>query len=330
MKKLIAFVLCIVLAAGCAVAEEQSVGCPAAEKTQRTSVYQIEGMSEEVTETLFAGAAGYEIWYPDEYLEAGLQYGHDCFRPVGAGEDSDIYFMIVPADANPADAEGLLSEAVGGFGPEATIDDMELSESDGILIGRVGVIDGNTVYRYYLISDRQNMLLITACFPAEAAEGFGVRFDRMAETITFTGLQLTGRHEGEGYAMAYPEGVIEVGSIYSHDAFIPAGSGEEPEASLMIVRSDIASEHADALLDEAVGGYENADEAVRGEEKELAGGLTLNWIQIEQEGRIDRFYLIRGEDSVYCLTSSFPAVSEVDYGAVFDAMAESFELIEAE
>jgi len=328
MKKMIAFVLSLMLTIGCAMAEEQAVGCPAAEPLQRTAVMMIEGQSEEVTETFFAGAAGYEIWYPDEYLEVGLQYGHDCFRPVGAGDDSDTYFMIVPADANPADAEGLLSEAVGGFGPEATIDDMELSETDGILTGRVGVIDGNTVYRYYLISDRQNMLLITACFPAEAAEGFGVRFDRMAETISFSGVQLTGRYEGEGFAIAYPEGVLERREYYSHDIFVPVGSGEKAEASLMIVKSDAAPENAGSLLDEAVSGYEDAVRS--GEVMELAGGLKLECAEAEQEGRIDRFYLIAGEEDVYCLTASFPAAGETDYGAYFDAMAESFELIEAE
>jgi len=37
-----------------------------------------------------------------------------------------------------------------------------------------------------------------------------------------------------------------------------------------------------------------------------------------------------GEAEVFCVTASFPVMSEVDYGTVFDGMMASFELIEAE
>ncbi len=329
MKKMIAFVLSLMLTFSCAAAEEQTVGCPAAEPLQRTAVMMIEGQSEEVTETQFFSAGGCEIWYPSEYLVPVSRYGRDCFVPVGAGEESETYFMIVSSDAETADAEALLTEAVGGFPPEAEISEPVWSTTaDGSLLGSVDARMDGTVYRFYLAGNDDALLLITACFPLEAAEGFGVRFDRMAETIAFSGMQLTGRYEGEGFAIAYPEGVLERREFYSHDIFVPVGSGEEAEASLMIVKSDAAPENAGSLLDEAVSGYEDAVRS--GEVMELAGGLKLECAEAEQEGRIDRFYLIAGEEEVYCLTASFLAAGETDYGAYFDAMAESFELIEAE
>lgn len=333
MKRLMALVLCLMVSVGFALAEgvdqAATVGCPPAEAEQRTSVYMIEGVSEEVVETQFVSADGYEIWYPSEYLAAVEQYGHESFVPVGADAQSDTYFLIVPSEADQADAEALLAEAVGGFGPETEISEVRWSTTaDGSLLGAVDASADGTVFRFYLAANDETLLLITACFPEEAAEGFGVRFDRMAETIAFSGVQLTGRWEGEGFAIAYPEGMLEPVEIYGHAAFVPAGSGEEAEASLMIVRSDVAPENADALLDEAVGGYEDA---VRGgETKELAGGLKLEYAEAEQDGRIDRFYLIVGEESVYCLTASFPVTGETDYGAYFDAMADTFELTEAQ
>jgi len=315
MRRLIAVLLCAVLFAGCAFAEEQT----------RTGTIILEGMTEEFEEARYQSADGYELWYPSEYLEAGEKYGHDCFYPVGAGEESDIYFMIVPSDADPADAEALLSEAVGGFGPEMAVGEIQMTNTlDGALMGRVQAAGDGTVYRYYLIADDRNMLLITACFPEEALEGFGVRFDRMAATIAFA--EPDALYEGDGYSIGYFEGVIEPTERFGKESFAPVGGIGEQEIYLMIIRSDVSPDQADGLLDEAGGGYEGVFELRRSEEQALESGLTLQWVEAEQEGRIDKYYLLKGEQAVYCLTASFPVMGETDFGMLFDAMAETFEL----
>lgn len=315
MKRWIAALLCLMLLTGCAFAEDAT----------RTREMILEGIAEEVKETLYRDEGGYSIWYPSEYLEPGEQYGRPCFYPVGHQNESEIYFLIVEADANPADAEGLLAEAVGGFGPGAVISEPKWTTTEsGALLGSVQAQEDGTVYRYYLAAGEEKLLMITACFLEEAAEGFGVRFDRMAETISFVVPDAV--YEGEEYSIGYFAEQLAAAKLGEHTGFVPVGTDGESGVSLMIVKSGVAPENADALLDEAVGGYDGLYAVTRGEEQTIAGGLTLNWIQAEQEGAIDRYYLIKGEQDVYCLTASFPVVDEVDYGVLFDAMAESFRL----
>lgn len=317
MKRWLAAMLCLLTLTGCAWAEENV----------RVHEMMLEGLPEQVNETMYQSDNGYELWYPSDYLTFSEQYGHDCFCPVGAEEESDIYFLIVSGQADPADAEALLGEAVGGFGPDAQISEVSWTTTEGgALLGSVQAVEGGVYYRHYLVTDEEDeLLLITACFPAEAAEGFGVRFDRMAQTISFEQMPLNARYEGDGFAIAYPDGLLICAKVLNHDGFVPVEGGGESGVYLMIVKSDAAPEHADAMLSEAVGGYENADEARWGEEKALANGLLLKSVEIEQDGKIDRYYFLTDGEAVCCLTASFPAESVTDYGAAFDAMAESFE-----
>lgn len=318
MKRWMAAVLCMLMLSCCVSAEE----------TVRVHEMLLEGINEQVTETLYQSGEGYEIWYPSDYLTPGEQYGHTCLYPIGAEGEGDTYFLIVPAQADPADAEALLSEAVGGFGPDAQISEpVWTTNESGALLGSVQAEEDGVIYRYYLAAGAEELLLITSCFPAEAAEGFGARFDRMAETISFGKLAMTGRYEGEGYAISYPAELLTCAEVFKHDGFIPAEGGEESGVYLMIVKSDVAPESADSLLNEAVGGYENASEAKWGEEKALESGLLLNAVEIAQEEKIDRYYLVTDGEAVYCLTASFPAAGGVDYGAAFDAMVETFEVM---
>ena len=319
MKRLMAALLCLMLIVSGAFAEE----------TVRTGMMMLEGVNEEFEETLFQSEDGYALWYPSDELTVGEKYGHVCFYPVGAGEESDVYFMIVPSEANPADAEALLSEAVGGFGQDAVIGEAKWTTTEsGALLGSQEAAEGDSVYRYYLAAEGEGLLLITACFPLDAAEGFSARFDRMAGTIAFDAPQPDTLYEGAGYSIGYYSDRLEPAELYGHECFVPVGSEESAEAYLMIVRSDVSSENADDLLGEAIGGYEGYHAVTWGEEKTLESGLTLNWVQSEQDGRIDRYYLLKGEEAVYCLTASFPVMGEIDYGALFDAMADTFQLTE--
>jgi len=331
MKKLIPFILCIMLSVCPAVAEEHPTDRAQPSVIQRVSDFEIEGMKEEVSESLFVSDDRYEIWYPSEYLEPFEKYGHDCFRPIGAGEDSEIYFMIVRNDADPENAEALLNEATGGFAPESEISIPRWSETaDGSLLGSVDAKTENQIFRFYIAANKEDMLLITAAFPFEAAEGFGVRFDRMAATIAFREIQLNGRYEGDGFAISYPDQLLTPGQIYSHDAFVPIEESGKEGVYFLITQSDIAPENADALLDEAGAGYQGVYAEERREEILISDGLRLSSAYLEQGGDYNLFYLIKGKDTVYCITATYNVSHEFDYSVYFDAMAESFELLESE
>ena len=237
--------------------------------------------------------------------------------------------MIVPSEASAAHAEGLLDEAVGGFGPESEVGEPRWSTTaDGFLLGAVDAKTESEMFRFYLVTNDKAVLLITACFPHEAAEGFGVRFDRMAESIAFSGVQLSGRYEGDGFAIAYPEELLEPDQVYSHEGFVPVEARENEGVYMLITESDVSPENADALLDEAGAGYQGVYAAEKREEIQIAGGLRLSSVALEQGGDYNRFYLIKGEDTVYCITATYNVAHEFDYGVYFDAMAESFELLE--
>ena len=318
MKRWIAALLCLMLMTGCAFAED----------TTRVREMILEGTAEEVTETLYRNEAGYSLWYPSEYLQPGKQYSHPCFYPAGDQGESGIYFLIVEAEANPADAEGLLAEAVGGFGPDAVISEAKWTTTEsGALLGSIQAAETGVIYRFYLVTDEwDELLMITACFPEEAAEGFGVRFDRLAETIAFDALKPDAEYAGDGYSIGYFAGLLEPSQMNGHETFVPADSVGENEAYFMIVKTEAAYEQADSLLAEAVGGYEAGYEITGGTEETLESGLSLNWVQAKADGRTDRYYLIGNADAVYCITASFPDAGETDYGALFDAMAETFEI----
>lgn len=326
MKKWLVMLLCLIIASGCAFAEE----LPA---DTRMSQIELEGMIEAFAETKHTGGSGYTIWYPSEYLAPAQRYGHDVFVPVGAenAEENDVYFMIVPVDIAPEEADSLLAEAVGGYGEEAVIGEKAWKElGNGVSVGTVQAEEDGVIWRFYLVTDGNSVLCITACFPREAAEGFGVRFDRMADTIEFeSAIENDARYEGEGFAVSYPSSVLQAQTIYTHPGFVPLGSGAESDVYLMIVKSDVAPEQADSLLKEAELSFEGIYAYTEREEKTLASGVTLKSIDVEQGG-MHRYYLIKGESDVYCLTAVFSVMDETDYGAVFDAVAESFELTEAE
>ena len=50
-------------------------------------------------------------------------------------------------------------------------------------------------------------------------------------------------------------------------------------------------------------------------------------IKLLGKGKGGYSYLVTDGEAVYCLTASFPAAGGVDYGAAFDAMVETFEVM---
>ena len=280
---------------------------------------------------------GFALTYDPAYFQIREQYGHDLIVPVSASESS---MLIVPAKVAAEDADSMLQEAVGGYGPEAVISEPEhVTTENGMSIRTIQAEEEAVIYRFYLVDDGERVLCITTMIPSAEEELYGPLYDSIVGSIRFMtvrtleteeGAVFEARYAGDGYAIWYPVGQIEMREVNMHEGFVPAGSGEEFEAYLMVVRSDVAPEYADSLLTEATAGYEG-DYAVGGiQEKTLASGMNLQWVEAEQDGRIDRYYLVKTGESVYCLTASFPAEGEMDYGMIFDRMADSMEPVTAE
>lgn len=180
MKKILAILMACMLLCGAAMAETAAAG------DTRASVILIEGMEEEITETLYVSEQGYSLWYDAERLLPTELYGHTCFAPDGMIEEPAISLLIVDAEINPEDGEAFLGEAVGGYGPEAEISNPSWETlENGITIGSISAVEEGVVYRFYLIMDDVNVLCLTATYPQEAAEGYGARFDWLVRTIEF-------------------------------------------------------------------------------------------------------------------------------------------------
>ncbi len=191
MKKLISIAVVLIMVISlCAFAETDAVAQP----ETRTTVITLEGMEEEITETLYVSEDGYSIWYQSDMLNLDTNIGHAYFAPVNENTEdgavdftSDIYMVIVPIEIPYEDTDAFLLEATGGFDPsvavigEATAETLE----NGIEIKNVAVIENDIVYCYYLVTNAEMVLCITAAYPTEAAEGFGVRFHNTLRTIEF-------------------------------------------------------------------------------------------------------------------------------------------------
>lgn len=184
MKKWAAILMACLLLTGAVMAEGKTES-ESAPQTRQTIV-MMEGMEEEIQETLFDSGLGYSIWYEADRLVPSEQYGHVTFVPVDGGEEPVISLMIVQAEIAKEQAEAFLGEAVGGYEPTAEISEpvWETLEN-GVVIGTVDAMEEGRIDRFYLVMGGDQVLCITATYPLEAAEGFGVRFDRMVKTIGF-------------------------------------------------------------------------------------------------------------------------------------------------
>ena len=279
---------------------------------------------------------GFTVSYDPAVFRVDELYGHEVIVPVA---DSESSMMIVPADMNPEDVDSMLAEAVGGFGPDAVIGEASKVETAFTTVNSIQAEAEGTIYRYYLVDDGERVLCITATIPSGESELYSADFDRMAESIRLIETRTAGdgadefaeaKYESEEFSLWYPIGQIEPRTVLGHDGFVPAGSGLENEIHLMIVMSDIAPENADGLLTEATAGF-GGDCVVRTlEERTLLSGAAMSGAEAVQDGIIYRYYLVMDADQVCCMTAQFPAEGEIDYGPVFDRMAESIEFVMAE
>ncbi len=146
----------------------------------RESTIMIEGMEEKIVETRYESANGFSLWYPADMFKVEDFYGNDKILPADETIEG-VELLIVPVDIPVEESEGLIQEAGGGYMEgEAEIGEIEkyVLES-GLEVSRVEVLCEGVVNRFYLITGNDKVFCLTATFPLEAAEGFGVRFENI-------------------------------------------------------------------------------------------------------------------------------------------------------
>ena len=189
MKKLFSVLIAAVMLLTCFAAAE------AIQPETRESVIMLEGIEETITETLHADEAGYSIWYQAELFALEAADGQAHFFAIDStaeGEEpglltSDSYLLVVPVEITQEEIDAFLMEATGGFDPEAATIGEVFRETleNGAELSRVSVFDETTAYSYYIVTNGDIVLCVSAICPLEAMEGWGARFDHMVKTIGF-------------------------------------------------------------------------------------------------------------------------------------------------
>ena len=126
-----------------------------------------------------------------------------------------------------------------------------------------------------------------------------------------------------GYTLWYPAELLEAQQDDINDCFYPVGDPEQTESVLLIVPVEIDPSEAESFFAEATGGY--GEDSVIGavEADTLDNGGELLRVEVVTGDFIDRFYMVKGESSILCITASFPEAASGDVGAYFDAMVRS-------
>lgn len=144
---------------------------------------QMEGAEEIIQETYFASENGYSVWVPDGFsVSSGV--GSDTIYAADAEENS-VNLTIVPVQIDPSEGEAFLAEATGGFDAETARigEPTEWTLQSGLNVKSVEVTFEKITYRFYLISGEDMIYCLTATFPEEAIEGYGVRLAEIVESF---------------------------------------------------------------------------------------------------------------------------------------------------
>lgn len=161
-----------------------------------------------------------------------------------------------------------------------------------------------------------SMLCLTALAEAPVAE------ETNYETVVMA------REEVRDVTYEVPVGELEALTAEGSLTYVSTGEAEIPAFSLTIVEVEglAAPEEADALIQEAVGGY-MPDEAEISEVSTLEAkeGVEILTVEATLEAEVHRFYLIKTGERVFCLTACIVRDAYDQYVQVADQIATSFQ-----
>lgn len=126
-----------------------------------------------------------------------------------------------------------------------------------------------------------------------------------------------------GYTLWYSELLLERQSDSINDCFYPAGSAGDSDIAFLVVSVDIDPDEAGELISEATGGYDDGYTISKIGEEMLEGGVSVSTIEARGKGSVDRYYLVKNNQHVLCITATYPVSAEANYGAYFATMVRS-------
>lgn len=123
-----------------------------------------------------------------------------------------------------------------------------------------------------------------------------------------------------GYSLWYAPSVLDVQADSINDCFYPKGSNGDSDVAFLVVAVDIDPDEAGGLISEATGGYDDSYTVSRIREEILEGGVSVSTIEARGSGSIDRYYLVKDNAHVLCITATYSVADEFSYGAYFETM----------
>lgn len=134
-----------------------------------------------------------------------------------------------------------------------------------------------------------------------------------------------------GYSLWYPADMFTCEEADGQARFVPVDGVEAmADVGMIVVPVDVAVEDADSLLGEATANY--GAEAAVGEAVEWTNesGASVRSVEVAQEQRVDRFYLVTGGDSVFCVTATYLPEMTEGFGARMETMVRTMEIAAAD
>ncbi len=173
MKRMLLFCLAAVLCLSSACAET------------RQRYIELEGDQEEITETLYESALGFSFWYDADRLTVDEGMSESGQSLILSPQDSDlpIYLEIMLAGALDTESFNYLDENA-----EADTEyEFDVTEAGGDITYFQKPFEYNPdlVTVFYTLEEGNDFAAAYACFPEEAAEGYGEVFLRLLSTLTF-------------------------------------------------------------------------------------------------------------------------------------------------
>lgn len=156
------------------------------------------------------------------------------------------------------------------------------------------------------------MVLLLACSVAATAEGAADVQSGLVQYVSEA-----------GYSMWYAPERLNVQSDAINDCFYPAGTEGESEIAMLVVSVDIDPAYADDLIYEATGGYGEECAVSEIGRVVLENGVNVSTVEARYENTVDRYYLVTDESHVLCITVTFPAEAEAEWGVCFEGMVAS-------
>lgn len=174
MKRILLFVLVVIMLAGTATVHAQTREC----------MIIIEGYEEIITETLYESPQGFRIWYPADIFAVTHEDGNDYIDSVDGIIDMCVAIvdgrMSYEAADEMMDADIEMSIANGA----EILGEIETWTLDsGMTVKHVDIAYNDEYNPIYYLYGSGRVFCISCHYPAEAAEGFGARIEQMISSF---------------------------------------------------------------------------------------------------------------------------------------------------